>query len=341
VILMTRFSSGEVLTVRNARWEVETETGGAETFGAESQPTGDPVGGGEGYRDILEEGHHEAREYEGLREALGCAGPGEVVFLPGDAEIDMTGRPELRIPSGVTLASTRGRDGSTGACLVSRALDTPGMLATGGDCVRITGLRLVGPYPLRDRIGLSANGVGTAHFGTEIDNCELTGFSVAAIRVGAGGSRAYVHHCHIHHNQQNGLGYGVSVNAGDVLVEASLFDWCRHHIASSGSPGSGYEARYNVCLENANGHLFDMHGGRDRGDGTDIAGDWMNIHHNTFLCTLLSVGIRGVPSQGARIHHNRFANPDPANIVRTTGNTRVYRNRLGPERTLDAGEGGA
>ncbi|MBI2952143.1 hypothetical protein HYY27_08615 [bacterium] len=338
--IIVRTTGGGVLTERTARWEqeVQVEERG-ETFGAEPQPTGNPIGGGEGYRDVLAGGDFVVLSLEALREALRGARAGQVVFVPGDAEIDMTDQPELPIRGGVTLASTRGRGGSEGALIFSNALDTPGMLATAGDCVRITGLRLRGPYPHRERIGLSANGVGTTHFGFEVDNCEVTGFSVAAIRVGQGASRAYVHHNFIHHNQQNGLGYGVSLGAGDVLVEANLFDWCRHHIASSGSPGSGYEARHNVCRPNANGHLFDMHGGRDRGDGTDIAGDWMNIHHNTFMSERLSVGIRGVPSQGARIHHNWFYNPDPANIVRTTGNTEVTRNTLGPERNLSLREG--
>ena len=169
-----------------------------------------------------------------------------------------------------------------------------------------------------------------------MDNCEISGFSNSATAFTVGSSRGYVHHNLIHHNQKAGLGYGVSVGGGEVLVEANRFDYCRHHIASSGAPGSAYEARYNICGENANGHLFDMHGGRDRGDATDIAGDWMNIHHNTFECIeARSVGIRGVASHGARIHHNWFYSPDPENIVKAGYGTRVYRNVLGPGRELN------
>jgi len=144
----------------------------------------------------------------------------------------------------------------------------------------------------------------------------------------------YVHHCFIHHNQRDGLGYGVCLDGATVLIEANQFDACRHHIASTGAPGSGYEARYNVCLSAATSHLFDMHGGRDRGDGTDIAGDWLNIHHNTFQCTTQrSIVIRGVPSQGANVHHNWFHAPDPGRAVVTSGNTTTVRNVFGPERT--------
>jgi hypothetical protein len=308
--------------------------GGKETFGAAHNPTGNPIGGGKGYSEVLSGGDYTVRSYEALKDALQEARAGQVVFLPGDVEIDMSGRRSLRVPGGVTLASTRGQNQSNGALFFSDRPRTRGLFATGGECARITGVRVRGPYPERARTPFSSNGIRIRHFGFELDNCELSGFSVSAIGVNTGGNRAYVHHNHIHHNQQAGLGYGVSLGGAYVLIEANLFDWCRHHIASSGMPGSGYEARYNVCGENANGHLFDMHGGRDRGDETQIAGDWMNIHHNTFTSDKRSVGIRGAPSQGARIHHNWFYNSDPKNAVRASGNTRVNRNMFGSERKL-------
>ena len=87
-------------------------------------------------------------------------------------------------------------------------------------------------------------------------------------------------------------------------------------------------------LPNATGHHFDMHGGRDRGDATEIAGDWMLIHHNTFQGPARHVVIRGVPSQGAEIHHNWFSGPAKEKAV-SGGNTRVFRNVCGPERNLE------
>jgi hypothetical protein len=77
-----------------------------------------------------------------------------------------------------------------------------------------------------------------------------------------------------------------------------------------------------------------MHGGWDRGDGTDIAGDWISIHHNTFQGGQRAVVIRGVPSQGAEIHHNWFAKPAAQSVV-SIGNTRVFRNVYGPGKTLE------
>jgi len=134
----------------------------------------------------------------------------------------------------------------------------------------------------------------------------------------------------MHHNQRSGLGYGVCPDDSTALIEANRFDWCRHHIAATGRPGTGYEARYNLVLENANGHSFDMHGGRDRKDGTDIAGDWLKIHHNTFRApSVAAVVIRGRPTGRADIHHNSFHHAGPDKAVRQTnakGNLHVYEN---------------
>jgi len=302
-----------LLTARTARWEHEANLeGDEEHFGAEHNPTGNPIGGGEGYNGIITKGDYTVRTFEELRGALENAKEGQVVFVPDDAEIDMTGCAKLPIPAGVTLASTRGRRGSEGALVFSNTKRLSGLFETAGDCVRITGLRVRGPHPHRTEAPDSI-AVFAAHFGFEVDNCDISAFSCAGIYVHRGARRAYVHHNYIHHNQRKGLGYGVAINVGDVLVEANIFDWCRHHICGTGTPGEGYEARYNICRPNANGHLFDMHG---QPDGSGIAGDWMNMHHNTFMCLdQTSIGIRGTPSQGTRIHHNWFHDPDPAKAV--------------------------
>ncbi len=338
MVSIVRRSGGGILTERTPRWAREAELeDGAETFGAEHNPTGNPIGGGEGCTDGFTGGDRSVRDYGELARALEEAEAGDVVFVPGDAEIDMGGRPGLSIPEMVTLAGERGADGSAGGLVFSNVLETPFLFKTAGDGVRVTGLRFRGPYPHRDRAAHTSYGIITSHFALEIDNCEISGFSVAATRFDEGASRGYVHHNFIHHNQKGGLGYGVSINGATVLIEANLFDWCRHHIASTGSPGSAYEARFNICLEHANGHLFDMHGGQDRGDATDISGDWIDIHHNTFKAQdVRSVVIRGVPTQDARIHHNRCLSALPDNVVRAGGNTRAYRNLLGPEGLLVA-----
>ena len=125
-----------------------------------------------------------------------------------------------------------------------------------------------------------------------------------------------VRHCFLHHNQRLRLGYGVYLDQADALLEANLFDWYRHCVAGSGRPGTSYEARYNYVLPNASGHAFDMHGGADRNDGTDIAGDHIKIHRNIVEAAQFpAVVVRGRPRVGLEISENQFRNPDPARTL--------------------------
>ena len=314
-----------------------------ETYGCEANPTGDPIGGGPGYRRIVPPPASQVKTAERLVAALANAKAGDVVYVADDAEIDLSGKENLTVPAGVTLASGRGRGGSQGALLFSNQLKTIPLFLTGGDKVRVTGLRLRGPDPGRrtdemrrlHREGKyysipNSRGIQSAHPGLEVDNCDLSAWSHAAVFLRKGASGAHVHHNAMHHNQRSGLGYGVCLDESTALIEANRFDWCRHHIAATGRPGTGYEARYNLVLENANGHSFDMHGGRDRKDGTDIAGDWLKIHHNTFRApSVAAVVIRGRPTGRADIHHNSFHHAGPDKAVRQTnakGNLHVYEN---------------
>ncbi len=81
-----------------------------------------------------------------------------------------------------------------------------------------------------------------------------------------------------------------------------------------------------------------MHGGRDRKDGTDIAGDSIKIHHNTFKATgVPAFVIRGRPQQWAEIHHNWFLHSGIGKAIRQTnaiGNMRIYQNQFTKERIL-------
>jgi len=321
-----------------------------ETFGCEANPTGDPIGGGSGYRRIVAPPASQIQTAEQLLAALAKAKAGDVVYVADEAEIDLSGKQNIIIPGGVTLASGRGRSGSEGALLVSRELKTCPLFLVGGPKVRVTGLRLREPDPDRrtdqmrrlHREGKyysipNSRAIQSSHPDLEVDNCDLSGWSHAAVFLRKGASGAHVHHCYLHHNQRSGLGYGVCLDESSALIEANRFDWCRHHIAATGRPGTGYEARYNLVLEHANGHSFDMHGGRDRKDGTDVAGDSMNVHHNTFRATsVAAVVIRGRPTRRADVHHNWFYHPTSEKAVRQTnakGNVRVYQNVYTPQRT--------
>jgi hypothetical protein len=322
-----------------------------EGFGAEVNPTGEPIGGGKGYGRLVRQSDYRVKTLEELIAALKEAKSGQIVYVDDNAEIDVTGKEKIVIPGGVTVAGGRGRGGSEGALLYSDELATSPMFLAGGDRIRVTGLRLRGPDQERRTEQMqklykegryysipNSDGIISAYSGLEVDNCELWGWSHAAVFLKRGASKAHIHHNYIHHNQRSGLGYGVCLDQSDALIEANLFDWCRHHIAGTGRPGTGYEARYNLVLENANGHSFDMHGGSDRKDGTDIAGDLIKIHHNTFKATgVPAVVIRGQPQKSAQIYNNWFLHSSLDKAVRqinAAGNMNVYQNQYTADRIL-------
>ena len=75
-----------------------------------------------------------------------------------------------------------------------------------------------------------------------------------------------------------------------------------------------------------------MHGGRDRKDGTDIAGTSIEIRNNTFRPTKMSVVIRGVPHEQCEITRNWFVGHGA--IATAVGGiserTRAFDNVFGP-----------
>jgi hypothetical protein len=227
--------------------------------------------------------------------------------------------------------------------------DGPAAIIAGGEDVRITGIRLEGPDTTTDDVDRPAYGIFSTSRNLEVDNCELSGWSGAAVNIyRTGGSDmktgGYIHHNFIHHCQMDGLGYGVVVNEGAVcLIEANFFDYCRHAIAGDGRAGGGYEARYNICGPNfpaIYAHNFDMHGKPDPSGSGTIAGDTIHIHHNSFMATgpetSFPVFIQGVPRKGAYIHHNLFlyTQSEPVWQSNGRGNVHVMNNLIGPEEEL-------
>jgi hypothetical protein len=340
-------------TARPQSWTVVE----GHSYGAQADERG-PIGGGTGYTKILATGDFVAKDLDAVLEALSKATAGQVVFIPGTAEIDCTARVYieglvLEIPAGVTLASDRGRRASHGALISSDALKTPVLVRPLGPDVRITGLRIRGPNTKRyldhhrrsfaEGRGHSyyykfptSDGIRTEHAGLEVDNCEVAGFSHAAVYL-RNGDRHHVHHSFIHHCQYAGLGYGVSHDTASSRIEYNLFDSNRHSIAGTGRPGCGYEARHNVELGTSLSHCFDMHGGRDRKDGTNIAGTTIVIHHNTFRAPTTPVVIRGVPQERCTVYRNWFPrHAEPKRAVRASEKTEVRDNAHGadPPRVL-------
>ena len=321
-------------------------------YGARSDARGG-IGGGENYGAIVMKGDYEVTSVDALIDALGKARAGEVVFIPSETEIDLTARIYidelvLVIPAGVTLAGDRGYHGSKGAFLTSDALKTPVMFKIGGPGVRITGLRVQGPNPKRyeehHTRSFAKDGMGREYYykfpvscciqtefpDLEIDNCDLSAFTRAIMLVK--GSGHHIHHNFIHKCQYKGLGYGVSHGQASSLIEYNLFDSNRHSLAGTGSPGCGYVARNNIELGTSLSHCFDMHGGRDRKDGTNIAGTTIEIYNNTFMSKERAVGIRGVPEDKCLIHHNWIMkHSDAGKAVLAEARTSVYDNLYGEQ----------
>lgn len=346
VVLVALVLPGRWAAAEDATW-IKLK---GEVYGAQADATG-PIGGGQGYTRIVTKGDFVARDLDGLLKALGQAKAGQVVFIPGDAEIDCTARIYIErlvlvVPGGVTLASDRGSKRSPGALLCSDTLDTPTLVRAAGPGARITGLRIRGPNPKRyldhhrrsfaEGRGHSyyykfptSNGIETIHPGLQVDNCEISAFSCAGISLSKG-NRHHVHHNFIHHCQYQGLGYGISHSASSSLIEYNLFDFNRHSIAGTGEPGCGYEARHNVELGTSLSHCFDMHGGRDRHDGTDVAGTTILIHHNMFRAPERAVCIRGVPEDACKVFRNWFPKHASAEAaVKASAKTVVDDNAFG------------
>ncbi len=337
-----------------------------QVYGAVPSDLG-PIGGSEGYARIITEGDYNVSTIEGLLDVLGRAQPGEVVYLHPAGDFDFTTLTfaeedfVLAVPEGVTLASNRGHEGSRGAVLYTSNFATRPLICPMGPNVRITGLWLLGPDPKRrldhHRRSFSAEArerhaktwpearspghVYYYRFPTsaaierfkdalEVDNCEISGWTRGVST--ATGAGHHIHHCYIHHCQYNGLGYGVTVNTSQALIEYNLFDANRHSIAGTGRAESGYTARHNVELGISLSHCFDMHA--DPG-GSGIAGDWMKMYNNTFRAPIRAIAIRGVPREQADVYHNWFYHAEPgADMIRpwpTGGETNVelYDNAYG------------
>ncbi len=282
------------------------------SYGADANPSTDPLGGGVGYSGIVDPNSADfiVSTRSELLSALSSAKSGQIIYVTDSASINLTGDSPIAIPAGVTLASGRGRSSSLGALIYSNDLNTYPLFSLKGENTRVTGLRLQGPDPERktdQMTWLSAHGryydipnsfgIWSQYSDQTVDNCELFGWSQAAIYFYPGSTGNYVHNNYIHNNQREGLGYGVSLNTGSSsLIEANIFDWNRHSIAGSrGSPDACYEARYNLLLDNGN---FDMHGGNDVSDPTVI-------HHNTLIDkSPPAVEIRGIPTEGVWVYKN-------------------------------------
>jgi hypothetical protein len=309
------------------------------SFGAVNiNPAMNPIGGGKGYSNIISMNDpritYIATNTSQFLDILEEAQSGDVVYIPEDVDIDLTGiQYGVTIPSGVTIASNRGYKGSSGGrILQNRDGNDPASggwngqcaLKTGGDNIRITGIRLEGPDTTTQRLSAIGQtgkiGFNSLHRNIIVDNCEIYGWSMAGIMAGSGADPIYsshIHHNYIHHCQADGFGYGV-LNNGVTLIEANIFDYCRHMIADDGDPAQFYEARYNIFGEHTGNYAqqVDAHPPGGWTNPRPELGTTVYIHHNTFLHTGSDDNIRLHPSyHTSYIDHNVFYRTDAQNCV--------------------------
>jgi len=246
-----------------------------------------------------------------LSSALDDAESGDVVFLPGDERIEMNGE-TMWIPDGVTLASDRGVDGSSGG-VSNEANDGNVRVFKSTNGVHMSGLRFFGPHKNQGSVDYGNTwdhagiGLQLRGDGGEVSNCEVAGFGYDAIR--SEGDN-HVHHSVIRNNPMSGLGYGVQVFSGsdETVIEYCEFENNRHCIVGQGS--AGYVARYNICREDQVHHAFDHHG----------TGGPTEIHNNRFEMVPGTVDIypsafraRECLDGPVDIHHNWCFNSNEPN----------------------------
>lgn len=280
---------------------------------------------------------------EELLAALAQARAGDVIFVDGAASINLTGHKRIAIPAGVTLTSNRGQSGAAGALLYNTELDLgQGSEAwaqfSPGSQVRITGLRLRGPdteirdnaYQYDNSRGIEARGISDLL----VENNELYGWSHAAVYLGTT-LEGRVRGNSIHHNRRTGLGYGVVLyDDTSAVIEDNTFTQNRHAIAGQGIRTQRYDARFNLVVDNARSHGFDMHGENEAlGNGAPYAGDVIYITNNSFRSSVEpAVKVRGRPATGAWVNGNCFRHTSAgAAVVQSlfTGNLHVGANTYG------------
>ena len=284
---------------------------------------------------------YQITHYDALLTVLKKARPGEKIYIPEYVVIDLSGKPSLKIPAGVTLFSLinnklDNKKIQDRAHLYSNTLKTIPMIKIMGKNVTLSGLRITGPDPDKHENMLKtlkskgqyylldvSQGISTSYDNLTIINSELSGWSHAAIHlVNSVGHR--INYNYIHHNQRWGLGYGIVLDGAKATIEHNQFDWNRHAIAGSGKKDTEYTARYNVIGRHANGHAFDMHGILVAKNKFPIAGYKVEISNNIFLLKQFpAISIRGVPQNKSNIQQNCFSHASLKEAVKTKSLTNI------------------
>lgn len=263
-----------------------------------------------------------------LKNAVKKAMPHDQILIQSGVTLDMSGEETVVIEKALTLSSESAK---VKARIINKDKQT--IFKIIGDHVTIKNLIIEGyqkdskkkeilaynkkhktskgvyRHPVTKGIHVTGN-----HF--SLIHTEIMGFSHAAIFLD-GAQHALIQKANIHHNQRWGLGYGICLNQNATAkIEASHFDFNRHSIAGSGHPSQSYDVSYSRFGDNHIGTPLDMHGGRDRRDGTQIAGKLVRIHHNIIREKDYYIFThRGVAQKYVEISFNRLAKTRKSSFI--------------------------
>ncbi len=210
--------------------------------------------------------------------------------------------------------------------------------------VRITGLRLKSEIISDNYSGIKLEGANVSReLNLIVDNCEISNFGYAGVQINGHSNsqtekiKCRINHNYIHHNNKQGLGYGVVINYKNSEAEIyyNWFDQNRHSVAGNGRSGEVYTAAYNFTLSNSmNSAEYDMHGFSDfnknncselqnctYNSSCNIAGKTIILLNNACVNSRYFFGLRGIPQEGAYALNNFSSSPSFFKLWRTWSNS--------------------
>lgn len=280
-----------------------------------------------------------------LVNALRKARNGDFLYINDGAKIDLTGYKNLEVKAGVTLYGNRGLNGSQGPLIYTDSHGVQSLFRVTGDNVKFFGIRIRGAdgetffqnrnafdgkseadkkkrslelYRANTHASPVSSGIETNRRNLTIENCEIYQWTHTAVYLKRGAKDAEIINNYIHHNQRFGLGYGVLVDQAEALIAGNIFDYNRHAVASTGRKGSKYIVQHNIFKEGGvdGSWSVDMHGGKDRKDGTDLAGTQAIVKNNTFYVKgkRQAFVIRGRSELMSEVRNNKIFRMDDADV---------------------------
>lgn len=286
------------------------------------------IGGGSDYGNLHSTGDFVVSSLSDIQSALSSASSGEVVFIEGSADIQAS-EGDIFVPSGVTLASDRGVNGSNGARIFSDDRGDLGLIEVAG---RLEGIEVAGPLP--NFVGYVngnevdypvGDGVHCAD-GAEIANCDMHHFG-RIIHVQRA-SNVHIHHNTVTWSPVAGLGYGIKADSPSTsdrpIIEYNLMHSSRHDVAAH---GNGYIVRHNVFEKNQwtegastiDEQVLDDH---DSGMYTINNNEFRNVGREHF-------SYRDGVIDGTEVFNNWFHDTNPEGLDSEFDSSMVFDNHFG------------